>query len=184
MFVINAGSVRLTRRVFEESVLVETLGRGAVCGDIAFADGASYPVTAVAVDDVEAVVVPREAVSTVLLTNPAVVERLLSRMAARLTYAHFRVAAFALRDPLARLMLQLRHEAERAGALDGAAFVPIPYDLPEALATEAAVVDSGLRALAADGLLELDAGGRFRLAAADAFDRKLRYLELRDRFES
>ncbi|MCB9521272.1 MAG: Crp/Fnr family transcriptional regulator [Myxococcales bacterium] len=183
VFILNAGSVRLFRQVFEERVLLETLGRGNVCGDIAFAEGAQYPSTAIAVDDVEAVVVHRDGIESVLLQNPSVVARVVSRMAARLTYSHFRIAAFALRTPTGRIMLQLRHEAERAGGLDGAAFVPIPYDLPEAVALERGAVDAVLRSLATDGLLELDTGGRFRVTDPAGFDRKLRYLELHDRFE-
>lgn len=183
VFIINSGHVRVTRRVFRDEVLIETLGRGNICGDIAFADGTHYPVSAFAADEVEAVVVNRADIEAVMLGNPKVVARLASRMAARLTHAHFRIASFALRDSVARVMHQLRYEAERDGALDGGGFTSIPYDLPDALATERGRVDAALLELASESLIELDGAGRFRILDLGAFDRKLTYLELRDRFE-
>lgn len=183
VFIINSGHIRIERKVFEERILVETLGRGNVCGDIAFAHGATYPVTAVASDDVDVVVVHRDNIESVMLASPKVVARLASRLAARLTHAHFRLANFALRDSEARVMLQLRHEAERNAGTDGDGYTPIPYDLPQALATEKGTVDATLRGLVAANLIELDGGGGFRIPDIASYDRKLRYLELADRFE-
>lgn len=183
VFIINGGHVRITRKVFNEEIVVETLGRGNICGDIAFAQGAHYPVSAYAADEVELVVVERDNLESVMLGNPTVVARLASRLAARLTHAHFRMANFALRTTLGRVMLQLRWETERDGGLGGDSFTAIPYDLPEAIGAEKGNVDRALRGLVADSLIELDGGGRYRIPDIAAFDRRLSYLELRDRFE-
>jgi CRP/FNR family transcriptional regulator, dissimilatory nitrate respiration regulator len=189
LFIINSGHVQIRRRVFEEEIVLETLGKGSICGDVAFAAGASYPVSAVALDDVQAVVVHRDNLQTVMLDNAKVVARMASRLAARLTAAHFRVAALSMPDPLARVMLQLRHEMGQAlealGAdADGPVFAPLPYDLPEVLALEKSTVDACLRGLIRDALVESDGAGRFRIADARAFDRRLRYLELASRIDA
>lgn len=181
VFIINAGRVQIRRRVFEEEVVVETLSKGNICGDIAFANGASYPVSAVALEDVQAVVVHRDNLQTVMLDNAKVVARMAGRMAARLTAAHFRVAAMSLTDPLGRVMLQLRQESERDAHEDGPVFSPIPYDLPDALGLEKRVVDGCLRELVTDSLVEADGAGRFRIVDQAAFDRRLRYIELEGR---
>lgn len=183
VFIINGGHVRIMRKVFEETILVETLGRGNVCGDIAFAHGANYPVSAIAADDVDVVVVHRDDIESVMLASPKVVARLASRLAARLTHAHFRLANFALRDSEARVMLQLRHEAERNAGTGGDGYTPIPFDLPDALASEKGQIDATLRALVVANLIELDGGGGFRIPDLESYDRKLRYLELSDRFD-
>jgi CRP/FNR family transcriptional regulator len=183
VFIINSGHVRIMRKVFRESVTIETLGKGNVCGEVALAEGATYPVSAIADDDVEAVVVPREKLASMMLSNPKVIERLASRLAARLTQAHFRVASLSVRDVLGRVMLQLRHEAQRAGALDGATSAAIPFDLSDALASERGAVDRALRMLVSDGLVELDGAGRFRILDLAAWDRRLHFIELRDRIE-
>ena len=52
-----------------------------------------------------------------------------------------------------------------------------------ALGAESALVDSNLRLLAADGLIALDGQGRFRIADRAAFERRLAFVELKDRFE-
>ncbi len=178
VFIINSGRVQLRRRVFEEEVVVETLSKGNICGDIAFAGGAMYPVSAVALEQVQAVVVHRDNLQSVMLDNAKVVARMAGRMAARLTAAHFRVAAMSMTDPLGRVMLQLRHEAARDDAEEAPIFTAIPYDLPDALGLEKRVVDSCLRALVTDSLIEADGAGRFRIVDASAFDRRLRYIEL------
>lgn len=188
LFIINSGHVQIRRRVFEEEIVLETLGKGNICGDVAFAAGASYPVSAVALDAVQAVVVHRDNLQTVMLDNAKVVARMASRMAARLTAAHFRVAALSMPDPLARVMLQLRHEMTLAvdslgDDADGPVFAPLPYDLPEVLALEKSTVDACLRSLIRDSLLESDGAGRFRIADPGAYDRRLRYLELASRLD-
>jgi hypothetical protein len=81
-------------------------------------------------------------------------------------------------------MLQLRHEAERNAGTEGDGYNPIPFDLPEALASEKGHIDAALRGLVAANLIELDGGGGFRIPDIAAYDRKLRYLELADRFGS
>ena len=133
-------------------------------------------------DTVQVVVVERDDIQNVMFGNPKVVARMASRLAARLTHAHFRLANFALRHDLARLMLQLRHEVERNGGMEGDVFVAIPYDLPETLATERGNIDGGLRDLIGQGLIETDGAGRFKITDLTAFDRKLTFLELADRF--
>lgn len=183
VFIINDGHVEIRKRVFKEEVVIETLGRGNVCGDIAFADGATYPATARAIQEVEAVVVHRDELQTVMLSNPKVVQRLVARMAARITHAHFRIANASLQDLTGRLLLQLRAEAERAGAMEGDVFVTLPYDLPDMLAAERGRVDQALASLVKDRLIESDGAGRFRIPDVAAFDRRLTYIELRDRIE-
>ncbi len=180
VFIINAGHVQVRRTVFKEPVAIETLGRGDVCGDIAFADGATYPVSAIAVDEVEAVVVHRDDLSG-LLANPNVVQRLVSRMAARITHAHFRIANLSLRELSGRVLLQLRFEAERNGGLEGDVYVQIPFDLPDVIGAERAQVDAILREIIAAGLIESDGAGRFRVPDLAAYDRRLTYLELHSR---
>ena len=90
---------------------------------------------------------------------------------------------FSLRSLSGRLLLQLHAEVERSGELASAGLHQLPSDLPEALGAESALVDSNLRLLAADGLIALDGQGRFRIADRAAFERRLAFVELKDRFE-
>lgn len=183
LFIIHSGAVRITRRVFKEEFTIETIGPGHVCGEVCVIGATSYPETAVAVDAVEALVVPAATVEELLRTNGDVAVNVSRRLAARLSWAHFRLSNFALRSSLARVMFQLRAEALRRGALRRRAWAPVPWDLPEVLATERGTVRAAVRRLADDGLIAIDPNGQFSIIDLVGFDRMLSYLELQDRFE-
>ncbi len=182
VFIINSGSVQLTRKVFREEFTVETLGTGHLCGEACIAEGNTYPETAIAVDEVSAVVIPRASITGLIQKNPDVAVTMAQRLATRLTYAHFRLAGFALRSTLGRVMLQLRHEAVRFGAISGRAFAPLPFDLPEVLACEKGQIDAAIRRLHAEQLIEIDGQGQFTIKDLSAWDRMLAWLELDDRY--
>ena len=183
LFIIHSGAVRITRRVVQEEFTIETIGPGHVCGEVCVIGASTYPETAVAVDAVEALVVPAATVEELLRTNGDVAVNVSRRLAARLSFAHFRLSNFALRSSLARVMYQLRSEALRRGALRRRAWAPVPWDLPEVLATERGAVRLSVRKLADDGLIALDPNGQFTIVDLAGFDRMLRFLELQDRFE-
>ena len=184
LFIIHSGAVRITRRVFREEFTIETIGPGHVCGEVCVIGATSYPETAIAVDAVEALVVPAATVEDLLRTNGDVAVNVARRLAARLSWAHFRLSNFALRSSLARVMFQLHTEALRRGALRRRAWAPVPWDLPEVLATERGTVRACVRRLADDGLIAIDPNGQFSIIDLVGFDRLLSYLELQDRFEA
>ena len=182
LFVIREGTVRIEQRVFRESFVVEEVGCGNVCGEIAFIENARYPVTATATAPTRALVVPREKLAEAVLADPRVLGVMAQRMTARLTAMQHRLSVFAMRTAEGRIALQLRREAQRLGALAGDVWVPLPFDLPDVLATEKGAVRSALRSLADAGVVEFDSQGRFRVIDRVGFDRRLAWLELQDRF--
>lgn len=183
LYIIHSGNVRISRRVFREDFTIETIGANHVCGEICVAGGTSYPETATAVDRVEAVVVPASTVEEMIRNNGEVAFNIARRLSSRLTWSHFRLANFALRSVLARVMLQLRAEALRRGAIRKRAWAPVPYDLPEVLATERGAVRACIRKLSDDGLIAVDPNGQFTITDLIGFDRMLSWLELNDRFD-
>lgn len=183
LFIIHSGAVRITRRVFREEFTVETIGPGHVCGEVCVIGATTYPETAVAMDTVEALVVAADEVEDLLRQNGDVAVNVARRLAARLSWAHFRLANFALRSSLARVMFQLRAEALRRGAVKRRAWAPIPWDLPDVLGTERGTVRSCVRRLADDGLIAIDPNGQFSIVDLSGYDRLLSYLELQDRFD-
>lgn len=184
LFVIREGTVRIEQRVFRETFVVEELGRGNVCGEIAFIENARYPVTAIATGPTRALVVPRSKLDEAVLSDPRVLGVMAQRMTARLTAMQHRLSVFAMRSSEGRIALQLRREAQRLGALAGDVWVPVPFDLPDVLATEKGAVRTTLRTLADAGVIEFDQQGRFRVVDRVGFDRRLAWLELQDRFKS
>ena len=183
IFLVQTGRVKLVRRVFREEHLVETLGPGGLLGEVALVAGATYPVSARALTPLLVARVPRERLESLLLERPDLALRLTRKLAVRVAHGQFRNAVFSLRSLSGRLLLQLQAESERAPEQPADGLHQLPSDLPEALGAESALVDSNLRLLAADGLIALDGQGRFRIADRAAFERRLAFVELKDRFE-
>ncbi len=182
LFIIHSGAIRISRRVFREEFTIETIGPGHVCGEVCVMGASTYPETAIALDNVEAIVVDAGKVEELLRDNGDVAVNVARRLAARLSWAHFRLATFALRTPLSRVMFQLRAEALRRGAVQRRAWAPIPWDLPDVLGIERGAVRLAVRRLADDGLIVMDPNGQFSIVDLAGYDRLLSFLELQDRF--
>ena len=183
IYLVQTGVVKLVRRLFREEHLVETLGPGSLVGEVAMVAGAHYPVSARALSTLTVTRVPRARLESLLLEHPDLSLRLARTLAIRVAHGQFRNAVYSLRSIPGRLLLQLHAEAERNSTTARDGYHPLPSDLPEALGAETPLVDSGLRGLAADGLIEFDGQGRFRIADRAAFERRLAYAELKDRFD-
>lgn len=183
VYVIQAGRVRLTKRVFRTSVVVEDLNKGDFCGELALVMKTTRPVTATVLEDARLLVIPAEQFSIMVEQNASITLQMLRRLATRLTRAQFRMSNFALRQPMGRMLHQLRAEWKVA-ALQGDAGVPlIPDDLAEALGMEPGHIQRILERAVADKLIEIDDRGVFRITNNESYDRLLSYLELRDHFE-
>lgn len=183
IFLVQTGRVKLVRRVFREEHIVETLGPGGLLGEVALVAGATYPVSARALTPLLVVRIPRERLESLLLERPDLALRLARTLALRVAAGQFRNAVFSLRSLSGRLLLQLQAESERATEQPADGLHQLPSDLSEALGAEPALIDSNLRTLAADGLIAFDGEGRFRIADRAAFQRRLAFIELKERVE-
>lgn len=183
VFVIQSGRVRLTKRVYRQDVVVEELGKGDFCGELALVMKTTRPVTATVIEDSTLLVIPASQFEAMIEQNVAISVQMLRRMATRLTRSQFRLTNFALRSPMARLLHQLRAEWKVAN-LQGSEGIPlIPDDLAEVLGMEPSETEDILRKALKDRLIDIDAKGMFTISNQESYDRLLAYLELKDRFE-
>lgn len=180
LFVIDSGSVKVTKMVHGLACTIETLGPADVLGEAALFPDITYGTRAIALEPTRCLRVLGAQLGDVVKRNPDIALRIMRKLSVRLIHSHFRLANFSLRRPIARLMHQLRAETARA---ENPGQVPLPYDLPEVLSLERGAVDEMIRTLMREGLIEINEDGTFRLPDGDAFDRYLGYLELHDRFE-
>jgi CRP/FNR family transcriptional regulator, cyclic AMP receptor protein len=183
VYVVQTGRVRVTKRVFRTDVVVEDLGKGDFCGELALVMKTTRPGTAVVIDEAQLLVIPADQFEEMVSSNPAITLQMLKRLAARLTRAQFRLSNFALRQPLARLLHQLRAEWKVAHLQGRDGLALVPDDLAQALGMETGEVAGILERAVKDRIIGLDDDGTFNIPDHDAYDRLLSYLELRDRFE-
>lgn len=183
VFVVQSGRIQLTKRVFRSEVVVEELGKGEFCGELALVMATTRPATATVIEDAHLLVVSADQFETMIQQNANITLQMLRRLATRMTRAQFRLTNFALRRPMARLLHQLRAEW-KAASIQGARGVPyVPENLSAVLGVEPAELEEIIAKASRDKLIEIDSDGVFTITNPEGYDRLLLYLELHDRFE-
>lgn len=183
MYVIKSGRVQLTKQIHDSDVVIEELSNGEFCGELAMLGEPERPVTAVVTEDASVIQVQNGQFEDMVRGNSDIALRMLKKLTQRLTRAQYRVTNLILRSNTARVLHQLKAEAEqRSGSMN--APTPIPDDLADALAMEVGEVKKVLGELVRDEFISIDQQGNFQILDSGAYDRYLRYLELRDRFDS
>ncbi len=182
MYVIKAGRVLITKKVFGADITLEELKAGDFCGEISLLNDDKRPSTAVVTRDASVIPITGQQFENMVKSNSDIAVRMLKRLAERLTESHFRMTNFALRKTKARLMHQLRAQA---GDVDASLSkpAPIPSDLAMVLNIVVGEMKALLGELVRDGLIDIDARGTFTIVDLVTFDQTLSYLELQDLFE-
>ncbi len=181
MYVIKSGRVRLTKMIHDSEVVIEELSDGEFCGELAMLGVSERPVTAVVTEDASVIQVQTDQFEDMIRGNTDIALRMLKKLTQRLTQAQYRVSNLILRSNTARILHQLKAEADRHDA-DHGETVPIPDDLADVLALEIGEVKQVLGKLVRDEFISIDNRGYFQIVDPQAYDRYLRYLELQDRF--
>ncbi len=181
MYVIKSGSVRITKQIHDTEVVVENLGAGEFCGELAMLDAEERPVTAVVVEDASLIQVKSAQFEDMIRGNTDIALRMLKKLTKRLTESQYRVSNLILRSNEARVLHQLRAEAKRQDSSLEVS-TPLPEDLADVLAMEIGELKEILSKLVKRELITIDGQGHFQVVDPVAFDRYLRYLELDDRF--
>lgn len=181
MYVIKSGRVRLTKMIHDSEMVIEELNDGEFCGELAMLGATARPVTAVVVEDASVIQVQTDQFEDMIRGNSDIALRMLKKLTQRLTQAQYRVSNLILRSNTARVLHQLKAEAERHDA-DAADTIPIPDNLADVLAMEIGEVKQVLGKLVRDEFITIDKQGYFQIVDASAYDRYLRFLELQDRF--
>lgn len=186
MYVIKSGRVQIAKLVVDAHVVVEELGPGEFCGELALVNKQKRPVTATVVKDASVIQIDASQFEHMLKSNSEIALRMLKKMSQRLTTSHYRVSNLILKDPKARLLHQLLNEVKNnpSFAEHGVHHpTPIPDNLPEVLAMEIGEVKELLGQFVRDDLLSIDHKGYFQIIDDQSFGRYLRFLELHDRFD-
>ena len=115
MYVIQSGSVEITKRTGAVEVPIATLGRGEFLGEMAILNDKPRTATARAQDDVKCLVLDAQTLETMIKNNSEIALRLIKKLAARLDAADGLVQILLNPDPQARVLLALKRAAETFG---------------------------------------------------------------------
>lgn len=181
IYVVNEGRIKLTKRVHTTDTMIEVLGPGEFCGELALVMEAPHPVTATVLDPARLLIVDAKQFETMVRSNTEIALRMLRKLAGRLTQAQFRIVNYCLRSSMGRLLHQLKWEV----AISSEQSLPfIPEDLAEVLSLEKAEVVRLIDELKRLGFIAVEDNGVFSITDRESFERYLSFIELRDRFEN
>ena len=181
LWVINEGRICLTKRVCADEVVIEVLGPGEFCGELALIGNGIQPVTATVEETARLLVVEAAQFETMLRNNGELCMRMMKKLVGRLSEAQFRLASLQMRNTIGRVMLQLRHEMDDFQGEENAV---VPDDMAEMLSIDQAELDDVLVRLVAKNLITYAEDTKaFTIVNRDEYSRFLNYLELHDRYE-
>lgn len=161
-----------------KDVILEIFGAGDPLGAVAAYDGHPFPASAVAIEDSQVLLVPRQAFFALLEQHPTLVRGLLSGLTHRLAELAFRMAELSggrVEPRFARLFLKLAHEQGRPER--GGTFIPVSLSRQELADMTGTTIETSIRIMSRwgkqrivatekDGFLVLNPGELETLALA------------------
>jgi len=116
MFVIQSGSVRISKEISGQARVLAVLGPGEFLGEMAILNGKPRSATATVVDAARCLLIEARTLEQMVANNSEIAMRLIKKLAKRLDSADSLVEILMHQDPKARVMLSLARHAEAFGA--------------------------------------------------------------------
>ncbi len=127
MYVIQSGRVRIYTEVRDREKQLGILGPGDFFGEMAILNKKPRTATAAIFEDAKLLVIDPQTFGAMIVSNTEIAVRLIRKLARRLDSANTLIDLLMHRDPKARVILGLAHEAEYNGTTreDGSVIVPL-----------------------------------------------------------
>lgn len=117
MFVIQSGSIRITKAIAGEERVIAVLGAGEFLGELAILNNKPRSATATVLETARCLVIEARTLETMVARNAEIAMRLIKKLAKRLDSADALIEVLMHRDPKARIMLALARHAEAFGEI-------------------------------------------------------------------
>ncbi len=127
MYVVQSGKVRITKRAQNREKVLAVLGPGEFFGEMAILNAKPRTASAEVVEDARLLVIDGRTLEQMVVSNTEIAVRLIKKLARRLDAADALIEVLMHRDPKARVILGLSHEANVVGRKqpDGSLLVPM-----------------------------------------------------------
>jgi CRP/FNR family transcriptional regulator, cyclic AMP receptor protein len=180
MYVLHEGSVRIVRQPNNRTVAV--MRAGDVFGELSMLNGRPRSADAIAEEDGSCIAVDQGQLEVMILARPEIARRLLSTLAGRLQSASDLIDVLLQKDPRARVVMGLSHQARANGvAFEDGISVPISgADLAKIVDLDESTVQDLLEQMSEMRLIDLAADGHIRMADMDGLTDFADFLETPD----
>ena len=179
MFIIQAGRVKISKRIRGVEKTLATLEKGEFLGEMAILNDKPRSATAETVDDCDMLVIDRKTFDALIRGNSEIAVRFIKRLADRLREANDQMESLMIKDNTSRLISILaKHVREQKKTGE---FSMTIEDLAGLAGIEGSHARTILEKLANVRIIEI-AGDKIRIGNQEQIDRLLRYLEMREIF--
>ena len=183
IFILQAGKVRISKRIREIEKLLDVLAEpGEFFGEMSFINNRPRVATATVVEDAKVLVIEPEVFEKMLLANTEIAFRFIKKMAARLEEADAQIENLLLKDNESRIVHYLVHLLEAPGSR--AAAGPVPVDAASMIGwigIDEAKVRDVVDKLVKKGLVTAGPAG-WTVQSADLLRKYLEFLEMKQKF--
>lgn len=181
MFVIQSGTVRISKRVGVREKTLAVLGMGEFVGEMAILNGKARTATATVVTPAKCLTISAKTLESMVAKNAEIAMRLIKKLAKRLDAADALVEILMHQDPRARVILGLSRNADASGERipDGGIRLSItPEGLADEVGVDRSVVEDVLTKLMRLRLITREPDGTLGLAEVDRLHDFLEFLEM------
>jgi CRP-like cAMP-binding protein len=179
MFILQAGRVKISKRIRGVEKTLATLDKGEFFGEMAILNDKPRSATAETIEDCDMLVIDRKTFEALIRGNAEIAVRFIKRLADRLRETNDQMEALMIKDNTSRL-LSILAKRVKDEKISGSFFVSLE-DLAGLAGIELSLVKLILEKLASVRIIEL-AGDRVNITSQEQVDRLLRYLEMREIF--
>jgi len=184
MYIIQSGSVRISKKVRDIEKTLTILGKGEFFGEMSILNDKPRSATAEVIEDAKLLVIDPQTFETMIRNNAEIALRIIKHLSARLQGADNQIENLLLRDNTSRLVNTLAKIASEQGEKT-AQGIRIHFR-PEELAGIAGIpfnqVEEITKKLVNSRILRIEEG-QLVIASQELLDRCLRYLEMKEQFE-
>jgi len=184
MYVIQRGKIRIFTEVRGQEKQLAILDQGDFFGEMALLNSKPRTASAEVVEDARLLRIDAKTFGAMIVSNTEIAVRLIKKLARRLDSANTLIDLLMHRDPKARVILGLAHEAEFNGEAQPDGSVLVPLDM-SGLATQVGLtaeeVAAVLRRLDRLKIVEQTPTG-FRIPDVMRLHEFLEFLQMREKF--
>jgi CRP/FNR family transcriptional regulator, cyclic AMP receptor protein len=184
MFVLQSGTVRITKDGKGGEKTLAILGAGEFFGEMAILNAKPRNATATVETPARVLVIDARTFEQMVIGNAEIAVRLIKKLSRRLDSANELIEVLMHRDPKARVILGLTRQAEMVGRAreDGSTLVPItPDDLAEEIGLTTPETQEVLSRLKRLNIITEEPGGLV-VTEMQRLDEFLEFLEMREKF--
>ncbi len=183
MFVIQSGTVRLTRVIRGSERLLAEIGAGEFFGEMSIINDKPRAATAVAVDDAQLLALDPRTFEAMIKANTEIAVRMIKKLAKRLDDANAQIENLSLGDANSRVVHWLLQQSQSAAKdANGRPVIQVSIgDLAHRTSVDETKVDEVLARLERSRLV-LRSGAGLTVSDVNKLHEFLEFLEMRQRF--